>query len=53
MSENKEPSKDEEKPESKDLGEDLYDADPNCKHKVVPNGYSGVMCTKCNGWFCY
>jgi len=30
----------------------LYDADPDCKHKVEPQ-WSGVKCSKCNGWFCY
>lgn len=31
---------------------DLYDADPNCKHKYDPNCYSGIKCSKCNGWYC-
>ncbi len=31
----------------------LYNADPGCAHDIVPNGYSGVVCTKCSGWFCY
>jgi len=30
----------------------LYDADPKCKHKIVIK-WSGIMCTKCKGWFCY
>lgn len=30
----------------------LYDADPNCKHKIV-SLWSGVKCSKCSGWFCY
>ena len=29
----------------------LYDADPNCKHEVVAK-WSGVKCRKCTGWFC-
>jgi hypothetical protein len=33
--------------------EELYDADPNCKHKIVSSGFSGVVCKKCKGWFCY
>lgn len=32
--------------------EELYNADPNCVHNVVPVS-SGVKCTKCDGWFCY
>lgn len=31
----------------------LFDADPNCKHNVVPALGGGVKCTKCRGWFCY
>lgn len=33
--------------------EDLFDADPNCKHKVICAPGGGVKCTKCSGWFCY
>ena len=31
----------------------MYNADPNCDHKIelVPDG--GIKCTKCSGWFCY
>ena len=32
--------------------EELWDADPKCKHKVVTL-WSGVKCTKCGGWYCY
>lgn len=32
--------------------EELYDADPNCKHNIVSQ-WSGVKCSKCPGWFCY
>jgi hypothetical protein len=33
--------------------DELWNADPNCKHDVrcAPGG--GVKCTKCPGWFCY
>ncbi len=31
----------------------LYDADPNCEHKLHPNCWSGIKCIKCGGWFCY
>lgn len=33
--------------------EELYDADPNCKHIIVEADGGGVECTKCGGWFCY
>lgn len=32
--------------------EDLYNADPNCNHKVIAL-WSGVKCKLCGGWFCY
>ena len=32
---------------------ELYNADPNCEHNVVPQLSGGVKCTKCGGWFCY
>jgi hypothetical protein len=32
--------------------EELYNADPNCKHQVV-SLWSGVKCIHCKGWFCY
>ena len=31
----------------------LYNADQNCKHKIVCAPGGGVKCTKCSGWFCY
>lgn len=34
------------------LHEELWNADPNCKHEIV-NKWSGVECKKCKGWFCY
>jgi len=33
-------------------GRVLFDADPNCKHRIVA-AWSGIECTKCPGWFCY
>lgn len=33
--------------------QELWDADPNCKHEVKPALGGGVKCTKCRGWFCY
>lgn len=33
--------------------EELYDADPNCDHRVVGASGGGIKCTKCSGWFCY
>lgn len=32
--------------------EELYNADPNCKHEIVSDS-SGIRCKKCGGWFCY
>jgi hypothetical protein len=32
---------------------DLFNADPNCEHNIVPAPGGGVKCTKCTGWFCY
>ena len=29
----------------------LWNADPNCKHNIV-SLWSGIKCTKCNGWCC-
>jgi hypothetical protein len=31
----------------------LYNADPNCKHKLDPNCWSRIRCMNCGGWFCY
>jgi hypothetical protein len=33
--------------------EDLWNADPKCKHKIVDAKGGGIKCTKCAGWFCY
>lgn len=33
--------------------EELWDADPKCRHKIVDAPGGGVKCTKCGGWFCY
>jgi hypothetical protein len=33
--------------------EELWDADPNCKHNVVAQRGGGIKCTKCPGWFCF
>lgn len=30
---------------------ELWDADPNCVHKIVAG--NGVRCTKCGGWCCF
>ena len=32
--------------------DELFDADPSCKHELV-NKWSGIKCKKCKGWFCY
>ena len=32
--------------------EELWDADPKCKHDVISTNGGGVKCTKCRGWFC-
>lgn len=31
---------------------ELYDADPECEHETEED-WSGIVCTKCGGWFCY
>ena len=36
---------------AKIMKEDLWDADPNCKHKIV-SLWSGVECERCKGWKC-
>jgi hypothetical protein len=33
--------------------EELWNADPNCKHKIVNANGGGIRCIKCGGWFCY
>lgn len=40
------------KNKSIEVEEELYNADPNCKH-VIKQLMSGVKCTKCSGWFCF
>lgn len=30
----------------------LYNADPNCKHKIIEK-WSGIVCVKCGGWNCF
>ncbi len=35
-----------------DDGSDLWDADPDCQHEVVPASGGGVKCRKCQGWLC-
>lgn len=32
---------------------ELYNADSNCDHNIVPQLSGGVKCIKCGGWFCY
>ena len=32
---------------------ELWDADPNCKHDIKNAPGGGVKCTKCRGWCCY
>ena len=31
----------------------LYDADPDCRHEIVPASGGGVICKKCRGWYCF
>ena len=33
--------------------EELWDANPNCKHKIINASGGGVKCIKCGGWFCF
>ncbi len=33
--------------------QELYDADPNCKHQTVDAPGGGIKCTRCAGWFCF
>jgi len=33
--------------------EELYNADPNCKHEIISASGGGIKCVKCNGWFCF
>ena len=40
------------KDELEDYGE-LFNADPECEHKIVGAPGGGIKCVKCRGWFCY
>lgn len=33
--------------------DELWNADPNCKHRIECASGGGVRCVKCGGWFCY
>ena len=33
--------------------EELWDANPNCKHKIINASGGGVKCIKYGGWFCF
>ena len=46
-------AEDEEEPEEIEDDEELWNADPNCKHNIVSARGGGVRCTKCGGWMCY
>lgn len=37
-----------------DAGKDtiLWDADPNCKHKLKSASGGRIKCIKCSGWYC-
>lgn len=36
-----------------DFEDELFNADPNCKHYVVAQNRGGIKCIHCGGWFCY
>lgn len=40
------------KKSKKEEPEFLYDADPKCEHEILAK-YSGIVCKKCGGWFCF
>ena len=40
-------------PEPEHKEEELWDADPECKHEVLAAPGGGIKCRKCGGWFCY
>lgn len=40
-------------PTKEKLTDELYDADPHCKHEVKDAPGGGVKCAKCPGWFCF
>ena len=31
---------------------ELWDSDPECKHVLDEECYSGIKCMKCGGWYC-
>jgi len=33
--------------------DNLYNADPTCRHKLDNKCLSGIKCSKCSGWFCF
>lgn len=33
--------------------DELWNADPECKHEVVDAPGGGVVCKKCGGWCCF
>lgn len=33
--------------------DELWNANPNCDHRVISPSGGGVKCIKCNGWICY
>jgi len=35
-----------------DNGDVLWNADPDCDHRLDPNCWSGIRCLKCSGWDC-
>lgn len=35
-----------------EIGE-LWQADPKCWHEIESGPGGGIVCTKCNGWFCF
>lgn len=30
----------------------LWDADPECAHEIVDGPGGGIVCTRCDGWYC-
>jgi len=33
--------------------EELWEADPDCKHNIADDPGGGIKCIKCGGWFCF
>ena len=31
---------------------ELWEADPKCKHNIIAAPGGGIKCTKCRGWCC-